>query len=76
MHRIRSTLPTAIVGIVLLAGCSSEPRWTKTYGGPESELGAGIVPAQAGGYYIFGTRDLRFNGQQLASITPPSSLRR
>ncbi|MBU0754719.1 MAG: hypothetical protein KJ645_06235 [Planctomycetes bacterium] len=64
----RTALLTLMVGICLLASCSPTPPWTKTYGGPESEIGSGIVSAQDGGYYIVGTRDLRSTGERQANI--------
>lgn len=67
MRTNRTTL-TGIAVTLLLAGCTAARPWTRSYGGPGSEIGAGIVPAQPDGYYIVGSRTQSVGGEVRAGI--------
>jgi hypothetical protein len=54
---------TALAAPVPTATAAAANTWFKTYGGPQDQVGWGLLPADDGGYYIVGTTRLEFTSQ-------------
>ncbi|NIM51043.1 MAG: PQQ-binding-like beta-propeller repeat protein [Gemmatimonadales bacterium] len=75
MSTTRKCAAALLSGIILVGGCAPQPWWSdpdatwiRSYGGEDSDVGEGIVPADDGGLFIAGTADLQFGPEPRGDV--------